>query len=265
MSQFHGAELIAEKWAISREDMEAFALASHVKAARAQRGLDRLHGHHTGQARQRLACPGQLDRRARVCDRRVDLRPVAHDPRVGHQPRDVGLAERRDAPRLEAGEGGTERLALAQDRQPRQARLEALEHEALVDGVLVANRPAPLAVVVGEVVGGAEPPRAAQPTVGTGLGDGVEPDLAETRGVAGLTGDVRMAVQQTCDCASQGAGAVPVNDLDSGFFIQGRGVELVADGSGAGHGAGADDRDAARDHPLARAKRGRTHHGEGLR
>ncbi len=35
VSQFHGAELIAEKWNISREDMEAFALQSHVRALRA--------------------------------------------------------------------------------------------------------------------------------------------------------------------------------------------------------------------------------------
>lgn len=32
VSQFRSAEMIAEKWAISREDMEAFALASHERA-----------------------------------------------------------------------------------------------------------------------------------------------------------------------------------------------------------------------------------------
>ena len=35
VSQFRGAELIAEKWDISRADMEAFALASHERALRA--------------------------------------------------------------------------------------------------------------------------------------------------------------------------------------------------------------------------------------
>jgi acetyl-CoA C-acetyltransferase len=35
VSQFHGADRIAEKWAITREDMEAFALESHRRAARA--------------------------------------------------------------------------------------------------------------------------------------------------------------------------------------------------------------------------------------
>jgi acetyl-CoA C-acetyltransferase len=35
VSQFRGAEMIAEKWGISREDMEAFALESHRRAIRA--------------------------------------------------------------------------------------------------------------------------------------------------------------------------------------------------------------------------------------
>src|SRR5437764_8599845 len=35
VNQFHGAELIAEKWGISRDEMEAFALESHRKAIRA--------------------------------------------------------------------------------------------------------------------------------------------------------------------------------------------------------------------------------------
>jgi acetyl-CoA C-acetyltransferase len=36
VSQFRGAELIAEKWAISRDDMEQFAVQSHERAIRAQ-------------------------------------------------------------------------------------------------------------------------------------------------------------------------------------------------------------------------------------
>jgi acetyl-CoA C-acetyltransferase len=35
ISQFRGAEMIAEKWGITREDMEAFALESHERAIRA--------------------------------------------------------------------------------------------------------------------------------------------------------------------------------------------------------------------------------------
>jgi acetyl-CoA C-acetyltransferase len=36
VSQFHSAEMIAEKWDISREDMEAFAVTSHERAIRAR-------------------------------------------------------------------------------------------------------------------------------------------------------------------------------------------------------------------------------------
>lgn len=36
VSQFRGAELIAEKWGITREDMEVFGLESHQRAVRAQ-------------------------------------------------------------------------------------------------------------------------------------------------------------------------------------------------------------------------------------
>ena len=35
VSQFRGAEMIAEKWDLSREDMEAFAFESHQRAIRA--------------------------------------------------------------------------------------------------------------------------------------------------------------------------------------------------------------------------------------
>jgi acetyl-CoA C-acetyltransferase len=50
VSQFRGAELIAEKWAITREDMEAFAIESHTRALRAiadgrfEREIVPIHG-----------------------------------------------------------------------------------------------------------------------------------------------------------------------------------------------------------------------------
>ncbi len=37
VSQFRGAEMIAEKWSVTREEMEAFAVESHERALRAQR------------------------------------------------------------------------------------------------------------------------------------------------------------------------------------------------------------------------------------
>ncbi len=38
ISQFNGAEMIAEKWDISRQDMEAFAYQSHQRALAATAG-----------------------------------------------------------------------------------------------------------------------------------------------------------------------------------------------------------------------------------
>jgi len=51
----------------------------------------------------------------------------ADDSRVLQQPRDVVRAVAGDHAEVESGERGAERLALAQDRQPRETRLEPLE------------------------------------------------------------------------------------------------------------------------------------------
>ena len=76
---------------------------------------------------------------------------MANDARIREQPLDGPLIEARDAVRVEAGEGRAKGLTLAEDRQPREPRLEALEAEALVDAALVGHRAAPLLVVVGDV------------------------------------------------------------------------------------------------------------------
>ena len=76
---------------------------------------------------------------------------MADDARVPKQPLDVALAEARDRFGIEAGEGGAEVLALAQDRQPRQPGLEALEAQPLEQAALVGDGPSPLLVVVGDV------------------------------------------------------------------------------------------------------------------
>src|SRR5581483_4947385 len=57
----------------------------------------------------------------------------------------------RDLLRNEVRERRAERLALAQDRDPGEAGLEALEAEALVQAALVAHGAAPLLVVIRHV------------------------------------------------------------------------------------------------------------------
>ena len=71
ISQFRGADLIAEKWGISREDMEVFALESHRRAAQAT---------DEGRFEQR-------DRAVRGRHRRRGL-PPRHQPREDGQPED---------------------------------------------------------------------------------------------------------------------------------------------------------------------------------
>src|SRR5262249_20325945 len=61
------------------------------------------------------------------------------------------LCVARDRLWLEAVEGAAEVLALAQDGDPRQPGLEAVEHQLLVERAVVVFRHAPLLVVVGDV------------------------------------------------------------------------------------------------------------------
>src|SRR5215211_447615 len=77
--------------------------------------------------RQRPLLLLEPDRGSRILDSPLDLPPVADDALVGQQPLDVALPEPRDLLDLEAGERRPERLALAQDRQPREPGLKPLE------------------------------------------------------------------------------------------------------------------------------------------
>ena len=61
------------------------------------------------------------------------------DARVAEQPLDVALAEPRDAVPDRSRRTPPEVLALAQDRQPREPGLEALEAEPLVHAALVVT------------------------------------------------------------------------------------------------------------------------------
>ena len=64
---------------------------------------------------------------------------------------------------VEAGEGVAEILALAEDRQPRQAGLEALEADLLEQPEIVGDRPPPFAIVIDRVVRRARHPRRSAP------------------------------------------------------------------------------------------------------
>ena len=98
---------------------------------------------------------------ARAGNRRLDLGAVAHDAGVEHQRLDLRLVEAGDHRRIEAREGLTEVLALAQDGDPGQPRLEAVENEFFEQRPVVEFRHAPFRVVVRDIEGiGAGPPAA---------------------------------------------------------------------------------------------------------
>ncbi len=101
--------------------------------------------------REAAELPLHLEKPLGVVDRRMHLGSVADDPLVRQQPRDAARVEPRHLLDVEAGEGPPVARAPLEDRQPREPRLGALEHEMLEEVPVVARRHAPLLVVVGEV------------------------------------------------------------------------------------------------------------------
>ena len=70
-------------------------------------------------------------------------------PGFCEQARDVGFAEAGDLCGIELAEGGAEGFALAQDGDPGEAGLEALEHEEFPERAAVVQGHAPLFIVIG--------------------------------------------------------------------------------------------------------------------
>ena len=104
------------------------------------------------QLREPRAFLHHLEPGARRGDRALDLHAVAHDAGVLHQlARPSSACSARSSPACEAVEGAAEVLALAQDGDPRQPGLEAVEHQLLVQRAVVVFRHAPFVVVIGDV------------------------------------------------------------------------------------------------------------------
>ncbi len=91
---------------------------------------------------------------------------MADDAGVGDEPLNVGGTEGCDTGKVEAGKGGAEIVALPEDGQPRQAGLEALQADLLKQPDVVADRPPPFGVVIGEIVGQIAVPPAAPAAIG---------------------------------------------------------------------------------------------------
>jgi hypothetical protein len=92
-----------------------------------------------------------FQKRTGVFDRRLDLHPVAHDSRVLEQRGDLFAIVARDLFRAEPVESFAVRVAFAQDRDPGEPGLRALEDKKLVQRAIVVDRHSPLGVVVTDV------------------------------------------------------------------------------------------------------------------
>jgi hypothetical protein len=142
-------------------------LGGRPREVRAEAGrVPPLGAEGPDQLRQRLTHLAEAQRGAGILDRGLDLGAIADDPLVGQQPLQVCVTEGRDAANLESGECGSEGLALAKDRQPREAGLERLQAEALIETSIVEDRAAPLAIVVADVLRRGSGPPATRAPVG---------------------------------------------------------------------------------------------------
>jgi hypothetical protein len=98
--------------------------------------------------------------------RRLDLGPVADDAGILHQRVLFLVAPAHDFVRIEAVERFAEGRALAQDGDPREAGLEAVQHEFLEHRPVVVFGNAPFLVVIGDVEWIDAWPRTARQSVG---------------------------------------------------------------------------------------------------
>src|SRR3989454_5730759 len=89
-----------------------------------------------------------VEKPPRVGDGRFDFQAITDDTRVSHQACNVSLAESRHFPHIEVLECLPEIVALAQDGNPAQPRLKALQGQHLKDLPIVMDRHAPLLVVI---------------------------------------------------------------------------------------------------------------------
>ena len=84
----------------------------------------------------------------RVDNRRIDLQPVADDPRIGEQAGAILLGIFRNFFDLESTVGFVEVFGLLQDRDPRKPSLVDFKHEALKEFVVIFKREAVLGIVI---------------------------------------------------------------------------------------------------------------------
>jgi hypothetical protein len=112
-------------------------------------------------------------RRSCVRADRLDLGSVPDDRGVESDGLEVSVAHLCDAIRDEACEGTAQRWSLLEDDEAGQPRLEALQHESLVERLLIMHGRPPIRVVVLAQQGMVLGPPAAHSSVAADLQTGV--------------------------------------------------------------------------------------------
>src|SRR5207244_6813469 len=89
-----------------------------------------------------------LQKTPRIGHGACDLQPVADDARISQQASHISLSESCYLLRVEVFKRLLEVISLAQDRDPAQPRLKALENEHLEDLPILMDRHAPFLVMI---------------------------------------------------------------------------------------------------------------------
>ncbi len=109
---------------------------------------DRLVAHERPEQCHRIL---QRQPRLGIAPRGVEFQAIADDARVEHQLVDFGIAHLRHALHIEAEQHLTVTLAFAQHSDPRQPGLEPFEQKQLEQTLRIAQRRAPLLIVISHV------------------------------------------------------------------------------------------------------------------
>src|SRR3954452_6528750 len=112
-------------------------LGRPLRGAPRQPALHRPPVHEPPQETRKALALLDGEPRSRARDRALDLGAVPHDAGIAHQGFDPRGVEAGDRRRIEAREGAAEVLALAQDGDPGQPGLKAVEHQLFVEGAAV--------------------------------------------------------------------------------------------------------------------------------
>ena len=111
--------------------------------------IDLLRAADKGPEQCRRVLQGQPD--LGIAPRGIEFQAIADNPGIEHQVLDIGIAHGRDLVHIETEQHLPVVLAFLQDGDPRQTGLEPFEQKQLEQTLPIAQRHAPLLIVIGHV------------------------------------------------------------------------------------------------------------------